>query len=359
MSKSRRFALGAVVLLAVTGALVWHYYHPASVSVIAVAETVPVPSSEDAADDAAIWVDPVDPEKSLVIGTDKRSGLYVYDLSGAEVQRFENGKQNNVDLRRNVSHGSGVETLVVSTQHHSEKIFVYRIDEAQRRLERLVTSTFKTTFDVEGICMYTSPKSKKTYVFVNGNDNTAHEYGICEQWELAYDAAQDRYVATLARRLVLGSEVEGCVADDANGLFYLSQETVSVWRYGAEPDDATPRVSIDTIGPSGNLRYNAEGIALYARPDGSGYLIVSSQGSDDYCVYDRKVPNTYVGRFKIVAGNGIDGTSHTDGIDAVSTPLGAKFPDGLFVAQDDKNDGGANQNFKLVSFRAILDALKS
>jgi len=42
--------------------------------------------------------------------------------------------------------------------------------------------------------------------------------------------------------------------------------------------------------------------------------------------------------------------SDTDGIDVTATPLGPRFPRGLFVAQDGRNDG-ANQNFKLVPWR--------
>jgi hypothetical protein len=48
----------------------------------------------------------------------------------------------------------------------------------------------------------------------------------------------------------------------------------------------------------------------------------------------------------------IDGTSSTDGIDVMSAPLGAGFPNGLFVAQDGDNDTG-NQNFKLVPWESV------
>jgi 3-phytase len=51
-----------------------------------VVETVPVASTRDAADDPAIWVHPDNPEQSLIVGTDKQSGLYVYALDGSERQ---------------------------------------------------------------------------------------------------------------------------------------------------------------------------------------------------------------------------------------------------------------------------------
>jgi 3-phytase len=46
--------------------------------------------------------------------------------------------------------------------------------------------------------------------------------------------------------------------------------------------------------------------------------------------------------------------SDTDGIDATAASLGPAFPQGVFVAQDGKNDSG-NQNFKLVPWQAIVN----
>ena len=62
-------------------------------------ETVPVPSRGDAADDAAIWIHPDALERSLVLATDKRSGILVYDLAGGQRQYLPEGNFNNVDLR--------------------------------------------------------------------------------------------------------------------------------------------------------------------------------------------------------------------------------------------------------------------
>ena len=45
------------------------------------AETPPVVTGDDAADDPAIWVNRANPALSLIFGTDKKSGIYVYDLS--------------------------------------------------------------------------------------------------------------------------------------------------------------------------------------------------------------------------------------------------------------------------------------
>jgi 3-phytase len=95
-----------------------------------------------------------------------------------------------------------------------------------------------------------------------------------------------------------------------------------------------------------------EGLALVRGAAGSGYLIVSSQGNNSFAVYRRKAPHAFVTSFKVVNGNGIDGVTGTDGIDVATAPLGPLFPSGVFIAQDQTNDGG-NQNFKLVPYEQL------
>ncbi len=59
---------------------------PSSRTVVATVETQPVDDFGDAADDPAIWIHPTRPELSLVIGTNKKRGLEVYDLAGRRIQ---------------------------------------------------------------------------------------------------------------------------------------------------------------------------------------------------------------------------------------------------------------------------------
>ena len=52
----------------------------------------------------------------------------------------------------------------------------------------------------------------------------------------------------------------------------------------------------------------------------------------------------------------MDGVEETDGIDAISVPLGKRYPKGLFAAQDGFNYKGGQlqrQNFKLVNWEKI------
>ncbi|WP_275431890.1 MULTISPECIES: phytase [unclassified Streptomyces] len=102
--------------------------HAASVSVTASVETAPVSHSGDAADDPASWVHPTDPAKSVVVATDKKGALEVYDLSGTRIQRIAGDYGNNVDLRGNIVVSADDEAAGGNGAMH-----IYRIDPATRR----------------------------------------------------------------------------------------------------------------------------------------------------------------------------------------------------------------------------------
>jgi 3-phytase len=314
------------------------------ISVVASIETEPMPHEGDAADDPAIWVNPIDPARSTIIGTDKLGGLAVYDLAGVQIQYLPDGNMNNVDLRAGFALGGQSTALVTAGNRSGNRIAIYRIDPATRRLEDVAARAI-TTLEVYGSCMYHSAKTGKLYYFVNS------KAGAVEQWEL-FDDGNGHVDGRQVRTFAVGSQTEGCVADDALGQFYIGEETVGIWRYGAEPGDGDTRTLVDSADQRGHLTSNVEGLALVSGADGAGYLVASSQGSSTYALY-RRGDNTYVGSFAIGDGNGIDAVSDTDGIDATAASLGPAFPQGLFVAQDGKNEGG-NQNFKLVPWQAIV-----
>ena len=105
--------------------------------VLAAAETPSVGTAvRDAADDPAIWVDPTNRTRGVIIGADKQAGLYVYDLSGAQVQYLPGGKPNNVDLRAGFATPAGERVLVaaaflIASSQGDSAFAVWRVDGAQ------------------------------------------------------------------------------------------------------------------------------------------------------------------------------------------------------------------------------------
>ncbi|NJN96389.1 MAG: phytase [Anaerolineales bacterium] len=191
-------------------------------------ETEAVKSSTDAADDPAIWIHPTDPTQSTIIGTNKQGGLAVYDLEGQQIQFVEIGRVNNVDLRYNFPLGGEAVALVIASNRNDDSLAIYKVNPDTHKLEDVAAGTIsaEVSNDVYGTCLYVSPATGKYYVIVNSTNT-----GQVAQFELA-DNGQGQVGAKLVRSFKVGSQTEGCVADDETGQLYIGEEEAGIWKYG-------------------------------------------------------------------------------------------------------------------------------
>lgn len=317
---------------------------PPLAQVTARAETVPVgTSADDAADDPAIWRNRKAPETSLLVGTDKKAGLYVYGLDG-KVRDFKaDGRLNNVDLVEQVD-GSVLVAASDRTDPANARVRLYRLDTAAARLVPLGVVPVDRG-EAYGICLWRSAEGVQA-VSVLKDGHIVHQ---------ALDLSGPAPRATTVRTWRLPSQSEGCVVDPRSGSLYVGEERVGVWRFELEgPLDAGGVLVAKADGIQ--LVADVEGVAIAPLGDESGWLVVSSQGDNAYAVY--RLPDMKpFGRFRIAAGT-FGSTEETDGIALALDSFGTDYPDGLFVAQDGVNPPAA-QNFKLVSWRDIERAVRA
>lgn len=312
----------------------------AGFEVSARAETSP---SEGDPDDTAIWVHPGDASLSLIVATDKSGGIQLYELDGTLRQDLRDGVMNNVDLRSEVGGAWAGAAVIASSNRSDDTIDIYTIDASTRMLVR-VAAFASDIGEPYGLCM--SRMNDRLFVFIDDKD------GMLAQYEIDVSVA-DQVGLTLRRTLDLGTQLEGCVADDPLGRLYVGEEDHGIWRLDASPDANDVPVLVHDVA-SGQLHADVEGLAIYPTADGGGYLIASSQGSSSYVVYERGGDNAYVTSFRIVAGT-TDAAVESDGIEVTNVPLGPLWPDGLFIAHDDHNEN-FTRNFKLVGWGDIAAA---
>jgi myo-inositol-hexaphosphate 3-phosphohydrolase len=303
-------------------------------SVRASGQTGPVSS----ADDPAIWVHPTDPSLSVVIGTNKNTsgGLHVFDLQGRQLQFVAGGKHNNVDVRYGFMLGGVSVDLVSVCDRNNDQLDIYTIDPATRLLTQV--GTVQAGIEVYGYAMYHSRTTGKFYGFVASSDGV-------EQWEFV-DRGNGTVGGVRVRTFPSGHLIEGIAADDELGYLYLAEESQGIFKYYAEPDRPTTRLAtVDVVGSATQLIEDVEGLTIYYRRNGTGYLIASSQGNDRFVVYRREGNNQYLGTFEVPEANS------TDGIDVINMALGPLYPLGMFVAQNGDRD------FQMVRWQDIATAL--
>jgi 3-phytase len=314
-----------------------------AVSVTAVSETPPVgTANEDAADDPAIWRNPANPAASLIVGTDKKGGLYVYDLKGAQKSFLAAPGLNNVDL---IEIAGG--RVLVAASDRSDlaqvQLFLALLD---TRTGQLAPAGKIAVGPGEGygICMVKPAGIEGIVAFSAPKAGTIYRTVITE--------TGGAFTGTTAVLAQIPTQVEGCIADPRTGTLYIGEEDAGIWAIDMRTGAKRIVASIDNK----MLVADVEGLAIAPEGERGGYLVASSQGDNAYAVF--RLPDmTPLGRFRIATG-AFGSVEETDGIELDHRDFGPAFPKGLFIAQDGVNAPRA-QNFKFVRWDDVLGALET
>ncbi len=324
------------------------------VSPCAKAVSQPVPVNE--VQDAAIWLHPTEPAKSLLFITNEKRGLEVHNLDGLLIKHVDNGIEPcYVDvLYEYPAAGKPVDLAVVSCMAPDfAGVRAYRIDPDRRKLFDATAGPAIKVFDglaPVGLCAYHSRKTGQCYFFV-----TLRE-GKVEQHELLV-TPEGRFTSRLVRAFTLGGEVKSCIADDEMGFVYVAEDDVGIWRFPAEPQEKPEGKCVIRVGENG-LIPNAKGPAIYGAAGGRGYIIVVSQGpkGGHTCVkvYQRDGDNAFVLSIE-PSPVGFDRLDHTSGLAVTNQPTIPAFPQGVLALNDQINPN-ASEDFKLYSWSDIAEA---
>ncbi len=310
-------------------------------------ETEAVNHAGDAADDPALWVNFNNPEQSLILGTQKKQGLYSYDLSGKIKQFLPAGRLNNVDIRQNyLLRGLKIDVIAASNRSDNS-ISLFVIDENGVITPWEMPKDQSNFPEVYGFCM--GLVQQQLIFVVTGKNGDAELYQLTTEF-----LDRDELKLKKVRTLNIPSQSEGCVVDDTNGNIFIGEEAVGVWQFNYWEESIRDLViTIDNE----KLVADVEGLSLIKQLDKT-YLVVSSQGNDQFPIYDLE-NYSHVVSIRVMANEQHDKVTGTDGIDVNQLLSSKQFPQGVFITQDDKNTAPrVNQNFKVVSLAKVLPELQ-
>ena len=291
-------------------------------------------------DDPAIWVNPHDASKSLVIGTDKATegGLYVFDLQG-KIQHnlVVKGlkRPNNVDIAYGLMLNGKATDIVITTERFTHKLRIFSLPDLKPvdhgGLPVFEGETAPEFRDLMGISIYTS-KAGKMYAIVGRK--TGPKDGSYLWQYLLTDDGTGHVKAKLVRKFGQYSgkkEIEAIAVDNELGYIYYSDEQFGVRQYYADPEKGNEELALfATTG----FKEDHEGISIYKTSATEGYILVSDQGANQFHIFNRAgtAKNPYAHELlkivKVLA-------NHSDGSDVVNVPLNETFKHGLFVVMSD------------------------
>ena len=295
-------------------------------------------------DDPAIWINAADPSRSLVIGTDKNvdGGLYAFDLDGKIVGKALGIKRpNNVDVEYGLVLGGKPVDVAVTTERLARAIRVFRLpDLTPVDGGGIPVFAGEPQGDPMGIALYKRPADGAVFAVVGRKSGPMD--GYLWQYRLE-DDGMGRVKATKVRSFGAWSgkgEIEAIAVDDPLGWVYYSDEWLGIRKYAADPDAPNAATELALFGRDG-YREDREGISIYARPDGTGFILVSDQQANEFRIYAREGTAGDAHAHPLLRIVPVS-TIGSDGSDVTSAPLPPRFPQGLFVAM---TEGGVFQYY--------------
>lgn len=320
-------------------------------------------------DDPAIWVHPTDPSRSLIIGTMKvaapAGAIVVFGLDG-RIRQMITGidRPNNVDVEYGFQLGGRTVDIAVATERLARALRVFAIDASAGRLIDLGAIPVLQGEAGEagapmGIALYRRPSDNAMFAIVA--PKTGPREGYLWQYRLT-DTGRGGIGATFVRRLGVFSantvraenEIEAVAVDDALGYVYYADEGDGIHKWHADPDHRDASRELAHFARSG-FRGDREGIAIYALPDGTGYIVCTDQleGDSEYHIYAREGapgnPHDHSREIAVING----GADSTDGLDISSATLGTRLPHGVMVAMN-----SAPRNFLVFGWEDIAATIR-
>lgn len=306
-------------------------------------------------DDPAIWVNPVDASKSLIIGTDKNvdGALYVFDLDGKIVaDKVVRGlkRPNNVDLVQGVVIGNDTMDIVVTGERLTHNLRVFSVPDMKPidggGIPMFEGETELEYRDLMGVSMYKRSSDNAVFVIM-GRKTGPTDGSYLWQYRLGTDES-GTVTATLVRKFGNYSgrfEIESIAVDHELGYIYYSDEGVGVRKYHADPSKGNEELAL--FGTE-VFKEDNEGISIYDNGNGKGFILVSDQQANAFQIFAREGSIDNPHQHDLVKTVYVS-TNESDGSEISNMNFNSTFSKGIFVAMSD------NKTFQYYRVEDILD----
>ncbi|MBC8139252.1 MAG: phytase [Fibrella sp.] len=315
-------------------------------------------------DDPAIWLHPTDRERSLVFGTNKSvakegGAMYVFSLNGKVKQVLGNlDRPNNVDVEYGFRLNNTQKTdIAVVTERGRRKLHLYYINSRTGSLKEsgngvsvFEGETNESFHSPMGIALYKRPRDGAIFACVTRKSGP--KSGYVWQYRLE-DNGHGGVRGVKVRELGNFSgdgEIEAIAVDDELGYIYYADENFGIHKWHADPEHPDAKKELAVFGKKGYTG-DREGIAIYSKPGGKGYIVCTDQIEKNSTVYIYNrggEPGNPHDHSRIVKTIKTTNADDTDGIETTSRPVGGKYPNGMLVMM---NSGP--KNFLFFDWRTL------
>lgn len=308
-------------------------------------------------DDPAIWINKVDPEKSLIIGTDKDKdgALYVFDLKGKIIDSLVvDGLQrpNNVDVSYGLNLGGEEIDFAVTGERLTSRLRFFKLpgmmEIQEGGIEIYLGETQPDYRDLMGVAIYHDKENVRHYVIAGRKTGPTDGTYL---WQYLIKTEAGQLELELVRKFGQYSgnkEIEAIAVDNELGYIYYSDEGVGVRKYHADPEKGNDELALFA---TEGFTLDHEGISIYKHEDSTGYILVSDQEANFFHVFPREGTPEDPHLHGLIAKLPLS-TISSDGSEVVNFNISSEFPKGLFVAMSD------DKTFQIYDWRDLEKYIK-
>lgn len=292
----------------------------------------------------------------------QRTGaVVVFNLDGRIQQTIEGlDRPNNIDVEYELMLNGRPTDIAVVTERYRHRLKVYAIDRGPAAPLRdigadggipVLAGLAGEAAEPMGIALYRRPQDGAIFAVVAPKTGGMTRY----LWQYRVsDNGQGLVAGRLVRRFgnfsgaAADNEIEAVAVDDSLGYVYYADEDCCIRKWPADPDTTNAARELAAFGRTG-YQGDREGLAIYKRADGTGYIVSSDQRPQGTVLH--LFPREGIARRPHVHPELIaipTDADSTDGLEVVSTNLGPRFRDGLLIAMN-----SAGRNFLLYPWADI------
>jgi myo-inositol-hexaphosphate 3-phosphohydrolase len=303
------------------------------VSEVKVTPVIVTDKTPNDTDDPAIWYNSANPEKSLILGTDKgdsTGGIFVFNLEGKldtalSITNLE--RPNNIDIEYGFQFQGKTIDIAVFTERGKDMIRVISLPDC-KFIDGGGIPVFEddTLRSPMGIALY-KDKNSQVFAFVGRKDGPAEGY-IYQYHLMANDSDVSGVKVRALGKFSKKKEIEAIVVDDELGYVYYSDENIGVRKYYADAEKGNDELAL--FAQTG-ITEDQEGLSIYQEKGGKGYIILSDQQANKFHLYNREGTKSNPHDHQLVRIVSAQ-TDESDGSDILNMPLNTTFPKGIFVA---------------------------
>jgi 3-phytase len=289
--------------------------------------------------------------------------LYSYGLSGQAVQTTSSLNQPGlVDIKYGFVLGGQTMDLAAVAESGTALIHFYSIDRMTGQMTEVTgfTAVFKDRGGDAavpvGLALYKRPSDNLGFLVVSPRSGPMTNY--LYQYRLDYTAG--RIDLTYVRQFGDFStvttpgdnDVKGVLVDDALGYLYYSDKSYGIRKYLVDPNAPNANTELTVFGMQ-EFMGDRNGLAVYANPDGTGYLLsVDQTPVQTRILFWRRQGEPGNPHNHTVVSTLVLNADFTDGIEVTSAPLGSQYPSGLLAVSN-----RSGKNFLYYSWKDVVDTL--